>query len=40
MRVLGSYPGLEFPIPMTVNAKGNIYIPTADRGLIMLEKKK
>jgi sugar lactone lactonase YvrE len=37
---IGSYPGIEFPIPMTVNAKGNIYIPTADRGLIMLEKKK
>ncbi len=25
---------------MAVNAKGNIYIPTAERGLIMLEKKK
>jgi len=36
----GSYPGVEFPIPMTVNAKGNIYIPTAERGLIMLERKK
>ncbi|MGA3085424.1 MAG: hypothetical protein ABSE95_11600 [Thermodesulfobacteriota bacterium] len=37
---IGSYPGLEFPLPMTVNAKGNIYIPTVDRGLVMLEKKK
>jgi sugar lactone lactonase YvrE len=36
----GSYPGFEFPIAMTVNAKGNIYIPTVNRGLIMLEKKK
>ncbi len=38
--VIGSYPALETPLPMTVNAKGNIYIPTADRGLIVLEKKK
>ena len=36
----GSYPSIEFPVSMTVNAMGNIYIPTAERGLIMLEKKK
>jgi len=37
---IGTYPVLEFPYPLTVNAKGNIYIPTADRGLIVLDKKK
>jgi len=36
----GSYPGIEAPLPMTINAKGNIYIATANRGLIALEKKK
>lgn len=35
----GSYPALEFPLAMTVDLKGNIYIPTAERGLVMLEKK-
>jgi sugar lactone lactonase YvrE len=35
----GSYPALEFPLAMTVDGKGNIYIPTAERGLVMLEKK-
>jgi sugar lactone lactonase YvrE len=38
--VLGSYPAVEFSSPMTVSPKGNIYIPTADRGLIMLQKIK
>ncbi len=38
--VLGTYPALEFPSPMTVSPKGNIYIPTADRGLLVLKKKK
>lgn len=33
----GSYPALEFPLAMTVDGKGNIYIPTAERGLVMLE---
>ncbi len=37
--VLGSYPPVEFSSPMTVSPKGNIYIPTANRGLIMLQKK-
>jgi hypothetical protein len=36
----GSYPAVEFPTAMTVSPKGDIYIPTADRGLIMLKKIK
>jgi len=36
----GSYPAVEFPTAMTVGPKGDIYIPTADRGLIMLQKKR
>ncbi len=36
----GSYPPVEFPAVMTVDPRGNIYIPTAERGLIELEKKK
>ena len=35
---IGSYPVVEFPYPMTVSPEGDIYIPTADRGLIMLQK--
>jgi len=35
----GSYPAVEFAGAMTVSSKGDIYIPTADRGLIMLQKK-
>jgi sugar lactone lactonase YvrE len=38
--VLGSYPAVEFSSPMTVTPKGDLYIPTADRGLIMLQKIK
>jgi hypothetical protein len=38
--LMGSYPTLEFPSAMTVSPKGDIYIPTADRGLIMLKKIK
>jgi sugar lactone lactonase YvrE len=38
--VLGSYPPLEFPVVMAICPKGNIYIPTVDRGLIMLKKIK
>jgi len=38
--LVGSYPVLEFPLPMTVSPKGDIYIPTTDRGLIMLQKIK
>jgi len=38
--VIGSYPTIELLSPMTVSPKGDIYIPTADRGLIMLQKIK
>jgi sugar lactone lactonase YvrE len=38
--VIGSYPVVEFPLSMAVGPEGDIYIPTADRGLIMLQKKK
>ena len=38
--LLGSYPPVEFPLPMTISAKGDIYIPTSGRGLIMLQKAK
>jgi hypothetical protein len=38
--VIGSYPVVEFPSSMTISSKGDIYIPTADRGLIMLQKIK
>ena len=37
---IGSYPVVEFPYAMTVSPEGDIYIPTAGRGLIMLEKIK
>ena len=37
---VGSYPPVEFPSLMTISPKGDIYIPTADRGLIMLQKRK
>jgi sugar lactone lactonase YvrE len=36
----GSYPAVEFPLSMAIGPKGDIYIPTADRGLIMLQKVK
>ncbi len=38
--LVGSYPALEFPLPMTVSPSGDIYIPTTDRGLIMLQRIK
>jgi sugar lactone lactonase YvrE len=38
--VAGSYPVVEFSSPMAIGPKGDIYIPTADRGLIMLQKMK
>jgi DNA-binding beta-propeller fold protein YncE len=37
---IGSYPVVEFPYAMTVGPGGDIYIPTAGRGLIMLQKIK
>jgi sugar lactone lactonase YvrE len=36
----GSYPPVEFANAMTISSKGDIYIPTADRGLIELQKIK
>jgi sugar lactone lactonase YvrE len=39
--ITGSYPPVEFPSwAMTISSKGDIYITTADRGLIMLQKVK
>lgn len=35
---VGSYPSVEFPIPMHVNKQGDIYLPTADRGVLKLKK--
>jgi DNA-binding beta-propeller fold protein YncE len=36
---IGSYPsGVEFAGSMSVNANGDIYIPTAERGMIVLRK--
>jgi len=37
---IGSYPSVEFPSPMTVSVSGDIYVTTADRGLIKLKKVK
>lgn len=37
--VVGSYPPLEFPWPMAVSAKGEVYIATMSRGMIKLQKK-
>ena len=37
---IGGYPVLEFPYPLTVSPEGDIYIPTANRGLLMLDKHK
>ncbi len=37
---IGSYPVIEFPSPMTVCGKGDIYLTTANRGLIKIEKVK
>ena len=36
---VGSYPPAEFPRPMAVSTKGEIYIPTLRRGTIKLQKK-
>ncbi|MCF8112176.1 MAG: SMP-30/gluconolactonase/LRE family protein [Desulfobacteraceae bacterium] len=35
---VGSYPPVEFPLPMDVSKDGDIYLPTAQRGLLKLEK--
>jgi sugar lactone lactonase YvrE len=39
--VIGSYPtGVEFAAPMSVGANGDVYIATAERGVIVLRKTK
>jgi streptogramin lyase len=38
-QVLGSYPYMEFPLPMAVNEEGDIYLTTKERGMIMLKKQ-
>jgi len=38
--LVGSYPPVEFPLPMTVSPGGNIYLTTMDRGVIILQKSK
>lgn len=37
---VGSYPPVEFPLPMTVAQNGDIYLTTADRGLLRLKRVK
>jgi len=37
---IGGDPPVEFPSPMAVSAKGDIYLTTAERGLIKFEKKR
>ena len=34
---VGSYPVVEFPLPMFVSGKGDIYLTTSDRGLLRLK---
>lgn len=36
----GSYPSIDFGLPMTVSPEGHIYMTTKDRGLIMLQRVK
>ena len=36
----GTYPALELPWPMSIGKEGNIYLATANRGVIMLRKIK
>ncbi len=38
--VLGSYPPVGFASPMGISPKGDIYVPTVNRGLLMLQKTK
>jgi hypothetical protein len=35
---VGSYPGMEFPLPMDVSVKGDIYFNTSERGLLRLKR--
>jgi hypothetical protein len=38
--LVGSYPPVEWPYPMFVDKGASIYLPTVDRGVIMLQKWK
>jgi len=38
--LVGSYPPVQFPLPMVVGEKGDIYMATMDRGVIVLKKTK
>jgi sugar lactone lactonase YvrE len=38
--VIGSHPGVEFPLAMAVSERKDIYVATADRGVIILQKAK
>jgi sugar lactone lactonase YvrE len=35
----GSYPPVQFPAPMYVSGTGDIYLPTVNRGVLMLKKR-
>jgi sugar lactone lactonase YvrE len=35
---VGSYPPVEFALPMTVDRQGNVWLTTADRGMLKLKK--
>jgi sugar lactone lactonase YvrE len=35
---VGSYPSVEFPLPMSVSAGGDIYLNTMNRGLLKFKK--
>jgi sugar lactone lactonase YvrE len=37
---IGSYPALEPPLPMAVASNGDVYVPTAERGLLVLKESK
>lgn len=38
--IVGSYPSVEFPPSLDVDEKGNIYMATSERGVVMLKKGK
>ena len=36
----GSYPLVEWPLPMSVSAKGDVFLTTTGRGVVKLEKSR
>jgi len=38
--LVGSYPPVESALPMSVSPRGDIYLTTMNRGIIMLKKTK